>query len=208
MLTHDQIWSAIDALAAKYGMSSSGLSRSAGLDPTTFNKSKRLTPDGRQRWPSTESIAKILKVTGASLDDFVALVADSRGGERRMRLIRSSEAARPGSFGPAGEPAGGDWDDLVLAGVGEAAGFALEVEADVASPLYREGSIVIALPGAPTRRGDRILARRKSGALLIGEIRRETADSIELVHCGPADETVTCPRAELAFTARIHWVSQ
>ena len=46
MLTHKQIWRAIDALAAENGMSASGLAKRSGLDPTTFNRSKRRTPDG------------------------------------------------------------------------------------------------------------------------------------------------------------------
>lgn len=69
MFTHEQIWSAIDRLAKDKGYSPSGLAKKAGLDPTTFNKSKRLSADGKPRWPSTESIAKILTVTGASLSD-------------------------------------------------------------------------------------------------------------------------------------------
>ena len=47
MLTHAQIWTALDRLAARAGLSPSGLAKKAGLDPTTFNKSKRITPDGR-----------------------------------------------------------------------------------------------------------------------------------------------------------------
>ena len=47
MLTHAQIWTALDRLAARAGLSASGLAKKAGLDPTTFNKSKRITPDGR-----------------------------------------------------------------------------------------------------------------------------------------------------------------
>src|SRR5580658_3564877 len=77
MLTHAQIWSAIDGLARRSGLSPSGLAKRAGLDPTTFNKSKRITPDGRARWPSTESVAKSLAATGASLDQFVALISES-----------------------------------------------------------------------------------------------------------------------------------
>ena len=64
MLSHAQVWGAIDALAQKYGMTPSGLARKAGLDATTFNKSKRQTGDGRQRWPSTESISKLRKYRG------------------------------------------------------------------------------------------------------------------------------------------------
>ena len=76
MFTHTQIWAGIDRLAASFGFSASGLARQAGLDPTSFNKSKRISPDGKPRWPSTESISKILAVTGATMSDFISLIAD------------------------------------------------------------------------------------------------------------------------------------
>ncbi len=68
MLTHGQVWAALDRLAERAGLSPSGLARRAGLDPTTFNKSKRVTSDGRERWPSTESLAKALAASGSSID--------------------------------------------------------------------------------------------------------------------------------------------
>ena len=74
MLTHKQIWAAIDALAARYGMSPSGLARKSGLDATTFNPSKRIAEDGKKRWPSTESVSKVLAATGASLEELVSLI--------------------------------------------------------------------------------------------------------------------------------------
>jgi phage repressor protein C with HTH and peptisase S24 domain len=77
MLTHAQIWTAIDRLAARAGLSASGLAKKAGLDPTTFNKSKRITPDGRARWPSTESVAKSLSATDTSVETFIALISEA-----------------------------------------------------------------------------------------------------------------------------------
>src|SRR5262245_51339617 len=79
-LTHEWIWRAIDTLAERGGLSPSALARLAGLDPTTFNRSKRLTPEGRPRWPSTESIAKVLQATGTTLDEFAALEFGESGG--------------------------------------------------------------------------------------------------------------------------------
>lgn len=82
MLTHGQVWRAIDQLAEQHGLSTSGLARRSGLDPTTFNRSKRITTDGRLRWPSTESIAKALSATGTSAELFFAMMvpADARHG--------------------------------------------------------------------------------------------------------------------------------
>ena len=116
MLSHKQIWGAIDTLASRYGHSASGLARAAGLDPTTFNKSKRLGPQGRLRWPSTESLSKILQVTGASLDDFVAFIsrgAGSAGGRRgSCRLLKLKDAAKKQAFDAQGRPMGKAWDQI------------------------------------------------------------------------------------------------
>lgn len=81
MLTHKQIWNAIDRLADRRGLTPSGLARAAGLDPTTFNRSKREGANGKLRWPSTESIAKVLEATGITMDVFVGLM--DKSGTRR-----------------------------------------------------------------------------------------------------------------------------
>lgn len=79
MLTHAQIWHAIDRLAAMKGYSTSGLARRAGLDPTTFNKSKRFSGEGKERWPSTESVAKVLAITDTDFVTFARLTIDDAG---------------------------------------------------------------------------------------------------------------------------------
>src|SRR6185436_3279751 len=113
MLTHAQIWTAIDRLAARAGMSASGLAKKAGLDPTTFNKSKRITPDGRARWPSTESVAKSLAATGTSIDTFVQLIEDTRrGAAQAVPLIGFAEAGSGGYFDDGGFPVGKGWDEI------------------------------------------------------------------------------------------------
>ena len=76
MFTHEQVWHGIDRLARERGLTASGLARRAGLDPTTFNRSKRVTKQNKPRWPSTESLAKILNATATPFDTFVALMPD------------------------------------------------------------------------------------------------------------------------------------
>jgi len=87
MLSHSQIWRAIDALAARHGMSPSGLAKQAGLDPTTFNKSKRGGDGGKLRWPSTESLSKVLAATGSSLEELVVLITEGAPKTRMVPLI-------------------------------------------------------------------------------------------------------------------------
>jgi len=115
MLTHPQIWRAIDALAVRHGLSPSGLARHAGLDPTTFNKSKRDAANGKLRWPSTESLAKVLAATGASLLEFTALVGEGCAVRTRMvPLIGMVQAGNAGFFDDTGFPAGPGWEDIAF----------------------------------------------------------------------------------------------
>src|SRR6266568_4030734 len=122
-MRHEDIWRALDTLAAEYGLSASGLARRAGLDATTFNPSKRRMPDGRPRWPSTESLAKVLDATGASLESFTALVSGARAlvsgaalrsVARRVPLIGLAQAGGEGYFDDGGYPVGGGWDEVGL----------------------------------------------------------------------------------------------
>ena len=209
MLTHDQIWTAIDGLAARNGLSASGLARRAGLDPTTFNKSKRLTPDGRQRWPSTESIAKILLATGASLDEFVAMVTQAGATqETRLPLLAAGTAARTTDIVADRQRRPAGWSEIALATLGEPHAVALEVEETDTGGLYRDGDLLLIVPGAQLRRGDRLVARLTNGSLVIGELKRETADTLDLVHSGGPEAVRVLNRGEIGWTARIHWASQ
>ncbi len=210
MLSHEQIWTAIDRLAERYGFSASGLARRAGLDATSFNRSKRVGPDGRKRWPSTESIAKVLAATGASLDDFLHLV-DSREGPARtmVPLIGLTQAGSGRLFTDEGMPTGGTgWDEIEFPDLGGDRAFALEVQGDSMLPLYRDGDVLIVSPTASIRKGDRIVARLSGGEVLTKELRRRTARTIELASLNPEHEDRTVPLAEVAWMARVMWVRQ
>jgi CheY-like chemotaxis protein len=74
MFTHQQVWDAIEVLARTRGWSLSRLAVRAGLDPTALNRSKRTGLDGKPRWPSTETLAKLLSATDVSLGEFCRMV--------------------------------------------------------------------------------------------------------------------------------------
>jgi len=207
MLTHSRIWNAIDALAEAHGMSASGLAKKAGLDPTTFNKSKRIAADGRPRWPSTESVAKILQATGSSLENFLDVVA-GRGGSRTVPLIGLAQAGRGGYFTDAGFPAGSGWDEVSLPDIDDEHAYALEISGDSMLPLYRKGDIIVVSPSAKPRRGDRVVVKTRSGEVLAKELVRKTEKLIELRSFNPEHEDRVIPMSEVAWIARILWSSQ
>lgn len=213
MLSHPQIWAAIDALASRYEMTPSGLARRAGLDPTTFNKSKRISPDGRQRWPSTESIAKILEATGASIDTFLSLFGpDGRDGalaaRRPLPLIGLAQAGDGGFFDDGGFPVGGAWDEIDFPSVVDPNAYALEISGESMLPAYRDGDLVIVSPNSPVRRGDRVVTKTIAGEVLAKELKRQTAKTIELKSLNPEHPDRVLALNEVSWIARILWASQ
>ena len=147
MLTHSQIWAAIDALAARVSVTPSGLARIAGLDPTSFNRSKRFSTDDppRPRWPSTESLAKLLRATAVDFATFAELAGGGRAPRGGAPLIGMAQAGQGGFFDDAGFPIGEGWDEIALPADLEGA-YALEIAGDSMSPVYRDGDRVIVRP--------------------------------------------------------------
>ena len=214
-MRHDDVWRAIDTLAAEHGLSPSGLARKAGLDPTSFNMSKRGTADGRNRWPSTESLSKVLNATGAGLADFTALVLGARAipeGRSRPRtkipLIGLAQAGGSGFFDDGGYPAGAGWDEVELPQTGDAHAYALTISGESMEPVYRAGDSIIVSPAAPVRVGDRVVARSAEGAVMAKLLTRRTATRIELSSLNPAFPLMTFPTGGLAWVHRIIWASQ
>ena len=211
MLSHDRIWQAIDRLAEEHDLTASGLARKAGLDPTTFNRSKRVAADGRPRWPSTESIAKILTATATEMSVFLAIdvtpPAARFGGLRPIPLLGLTEAGAGRYFDDAGFPVGQGWEEVEFPGAGEIV-FALEVSGESMLPLYRPGDRLIVTRDADVRRGDRVVVRTTGGEVMAKILERKTGRTLELASFNPAHPTRTLPLAEVDWMARIIWASQ
>ena len=210
MLRHGDIWRAIDRLAEAHGLSASALARRAGLDATTFNKSKRMTAQGKPRWPSTESVAKILRATNTSLAEFVALVGDDAGQAlaQRIPVIGHAQAGQQGFFDDAGFPVGTGWDEVLFPHVGDPHAYALEVSGDSMEPVYRDGDLIVVSPQAAVRRGDRVVVKTTEGEVMAKQLLRQTMSRIELTSLNANHDDRTVPLENLAFMARIVWASQ
>ncbi|MBI3452863.1 MAG: helix-turn-helix transcriptional regulator [Rhodospirillales bacterium] len=211
MLRHADIWQAIDQLASTHGFSPSGLARRAGLDPTTFNKSKRVARDGRPRWPSTESIAKILEATEATLGEFVGYIGATpaaTGAMRRIPVVALAQAAAKSYFDDSGHPTGPGWDELLFPEISDPHAYALEIGGDGMQPVYRDGDTIIVSPAASLRRSDRVVIKTAEGELLICQFLRRGSRKVELLSFGAAQADLTLPVENVAFVHRIVWASQ
>ena len=223
MWSHESVWGAIDALAARHGLSPSGLAKQAGLDPTAFNPSKRHGHDGRPRWPSTESIAKVLAATGESLEGFVGLTrrpiagAGAReipiaGGvprqEHAVPLLGMAEAGAGGFFDDGGYPAGHGWDEIAFPALADDAAYALKVSGDSMLPLYRDGDVIIVSPAAQIHRGDRVVVRTADGEVMAKTLIRRTAKELELGSFNQEHPPRIVALRDIDWVARVLWASQ
>jgi phage repressor protein C with HTH and peptisase S24 domain len=207
-LTHSQIWAALDRLAARAKLSASGLAKRSGLDPTTFNKSKRITIDGRPRWPSTESVAKALAATGVSFETFVSLISDRTGTTRSVPLIGFAEAGTGGYFDDGGFPVGKGWDEVAFPGVNDDHAYALEISGDSMLPTYRDGDVIVVSPVEPVRRGDRVVLKTKNGEVMVKELKRQTTKQVDLKSLNADHPDRTLAFDEVAWIQRIVWAKQ
>ncbi|TWF53190.1 S24 family peptidase [Neorhizobium alkalisoli] len=221
MLSHEKIWSAIDKLAERNQLTPSGLARRAGLDPTSFNKSKRLGPDGRLRWPSTESISKVLDATGATIDQFLSYFPSVTGHSQlpqgsfppqagTIPLLGFAQAGSGGFFDDGGFPAGQGWDvvEFPVDPSRKSGVYALEVQGESMMPLYRDGDVLIVEPGAQVRRGDRVVLKTREGEVMAKILTRQSPRTIELLSLNPEHPNRSFDIADVEWMARIIWASQ
>ncbi len=210
-LTHADVWSAIDRLAQRFHLSPSALAKQSGLDPTSFNRSKRVSadPDARPRWPSTESVAKVLAATGVTFSEFAALAEKDHAPRRRsVPLLGLAQAGADGFFDDAGLPVGEGWDEVDFPGAPEDGAYALEVAGESMAPLYRAGDRLVVSPAAQVRRGDRVVVKTAEGEVMAKELVRMTANKLELASLNPDFPPRTLERKHVAWVARILWASQ
>ncbi|MCE2576065.1 helix-turn-helix transcriptional regulator [Komagataeibacter sp. FNDCR2] len=177
MISHTDIWRALDRLAAERGLTPSGLARAAGLDSTTFNPSKRITPAGRPRWPGTESLARTLSATGISFEGFSRLLSGHHdpetGGKAHhahLKIVSFSQLTHTGLFDETGLPEGGSWEKWDFHGMADHHSYAVHLDSDCMEPIFRKGGTLIISPTAAIRQSDRVLLHTPHGAPCCGMV--------------------------------------
>ncbi|WP_298744257.1 helix-turn-helix transcriptional regulator [uncultured Brevundimonas sp.] len=209
-LSHARLWNAIDGLARREGISASALARRAGLDPTSLNPSKRFGPGDppRPRWPSTESLTRILHATGLSLGEFAALARDAPERRSTAPMLGLAQAGEEGFFDDAGLPAGDGWEQTELPRPRDSL-LSLRVTGDSMAPAYREGDrLIVDREASDVRRGDRVVVRTIGGETLAKQVAGLTARAVTLASINPAYEPRVVARGEIVWMGRILWVSQ
>ncbi len=210
MLSHGDIWWGIDRLAADNGFSPSGLARRAGLDPTSFNISKRINPHGKPRWPTTESISKILEVTQSTLADFVALIGPNAGTNqgRLYPVISLASAAKQGIFNKTGYPMGSEWGEIEGPNISDELAYALQIVENSMVPTFRMGDIFIVSPAASIQRHDRVIVKTNLGEVIVKEFVRQTHSQMQLRSVNTDHSETVVDTQDVSWMHRILWASQ
>lgn len=218
MLKHKDIWRAIDLLAESHGLSASGLAKKAGLDSTSFNPSKRIAKDGKPRWPSTESLAKVLECTGEDFDKINSLinpdaplppVPPQQSLPSFLPIISAQQASQDGFFDANGAPLEKNWDTMTFPAPMHPQSYAMEVSDSSMEPLYRQGDILIVEPDArKLRRGDRVVIKTIDGSIMARQLNRIGEKQISLTAFNNGDADTILDKDDVLWVSRILWVSQ
>ena len=209
-LSYQEIWRGLENLAAAKGMSLSGMAAKAGLDPTSFNKSKRIGADGRKRWPSTESMNKVFHAMNVTVFEFMELAGIPCPQTKRMiPLLGLVKAGREGYFDTDGNPIlSDDWDGIEFP-ISEAKNvYALEVSGNSMLPVYREGDKLVVSPEAEVRKNDRVVVKLRSGEVMVKELVHKSAKQIELKSLNATYDPIIVAPDDVCWMARVLWVSQ
>ncbi|MDF1748397.1 MAG: S24 family peptidase [Alphaproteobacteria bacterium] len=213
-MKQEDIWLGIDHLADQVGVSPARLARMAGLDQAVFSAGRRRKPDGELRWPSMESLAKVLQVSNVSLGDFVNYMHGDPSTRSGFKLptLSLDKAENEQNYDEDGFPSGTVWDYVEFPDLQDPHCFGLIVKSNQYEPVYREGDLLVCAPGISVRRGDRVVYRLRNsltghGGLFIGTLLRQTPYTIDI---GPLnrDNPETIQAQHISWLTRIAWARQ
>ena len=206
-MKYENVWDAVDKLAQKHGLSPSGLAKLAGLDATTFNKSKRIRPDGKKRWPSLDSINRLLEIFNITFEQFYALSAGTEEKENgSIPFIKLSELNAQ-NFPVDFKIAAQNWSKVLFPDFKETL-YAIEVDNETYFPLYRFGTMLIVSENSDIRKGDRVVIYLNDGSILLREFVRRTPSKLIVADINHPEAEETIAIADVNLINRIVWVSQ
>ena len=207
-MKYDTVWSAVDNLAKSLGMSPSGLAKKSGLDSTTFNRSKRKRPDGKNRWPSLDSLNKVFEFCNITFEEFYKYGETDNPPENLNTIpyIKLSGVSKR-EYCQDGEICTANWETICFPD-GTKNLYAMEIDNTDYAPLYKFGTTLILAKHSEIRRNDRVAVFKKDGAFLLAEFIRRTPRTLELQNLNAPEESFSENIDDILFLSRIVWASQ
>lgn len=206
-MKYETIWNSVDKLARSKGLSPSGLAKLAGLDATTFNKSKRIRPDGKKRWPSLDSVNKLLEVCNISFEQFYNLGCDEEETESgTIPFIKLSQLGNNPQIEDKFLKTS-TWNKVIFPDAREIF-YAAEIDTNDYLPLYRNGSMIILSGNSDIRKGDRVAIFLENNKLILKEFVRRTPAHLVVTDLNNPKDEDNIAIAGVKLINRILWASQ
>lgn len=202
-MNYNEIWEAVDKLAEMNGLTPSGLAKKAGLDPTTFNKSKRICPDGKKRWPSLDSINKITSVCHISFEDFYHIL-DETGKTDGIRGVSIIPIYNLSDWGREDN----QYKNKSYINFPNMESDMYAVLVNGKNEVYPANSVLILSPTSPIKKGNKVLLTLKfTKETIIGEFINRINGGIKILNSA-TKEKIAINISEIEKIGRIMWVSQ
>ena len=207
-MKYDTVWSAVDNLAKSLGMSPSGLAKKSGLDSTTFNRSKRKRPDGKNRWPSLDSLNKVFEFCNITFEEFYKYGESVNPPENLNTIpyIKLSGVSKR-EYCQDGEICTANWETICFPD-GTKNLYAMEIDNTDYAPLYKFGTTLILAKHSEIRRNDRVAVFKKDGDFLLAEFIRSKPRTLALKNLNAPEESFSENIDDILFLSRIVWASQ
>ena len=207
-MKYETVWSAVDNLAKSMGLSPSGLAKKSGLDATTFNKSKRKRPDGKNRWPSLDSLNKVLELCNLTFEEFYKFGESDNSNENlnaipylKISAIAQSDCCKEKSLDTSG------WDMFCFPD-GSNNLYALEIDTSDYAPLYKFGNMLVLTKNSEIRRNDRVALFKIDGSVNLYEFIHRKPNTIEFMELNNPQNIISVDIKDINFLHRIVWASQ
>ena len=206
-MQYEQVWDAVDKLAKLHGLSPSGLAKKAGLDATTFNKSKRTRNNGKQRWPSLDSINKILEACNISFEQFYQLIDEDLAIKPAgIPFITYSELAKNYHI-DASKLVTDKWEKAQFPD-GTLNLYAINLDTSEFEPMYRKGNTLIATKDPEIRKADRVIVLLNNKNIIIKEFKHRTTSAIVFADLLNPNHEIQVKINEIKLINRIVWAEQ
>lgn len=206
-MKYEQVWEAVDKLAKINGLTPSGLAKKAGLDSTTFNKSKRIRPDGKNRWPSLDSINKIIEACNIGFEQFYNLADNSAATETQNSIPYIKFSKLINNQIEDAKLATSEWNRIrfpeTICNL-----YSIDVDTNSYEPYFRKNTTIIVNQNSEIRKGDRIVILLDDGRVLINEFIRRTPSTLEVCDLLNKEIESTISIRKISLVNRIMWASQ
>ena len=107
-----------------------------------------------------------------------------------------------------GFPVGHGGDEIALSAVIDEHAYALEISGNSMEPAYRDNTVLVLSPTAFIRRSDRVVLKTRRGEVMVQELKRRTAKSIELRSVDRERKEHALPVRDVLWMHRVIWARQ